>query len=86
MFKLKAYFVNRSYFRNCHRVVEDFFGGYEAQVKYWWFPLRWFQMCDAPYSLNTWRTLELAQDFINNGAKPKQKNKRKVYWVSPNCN
>jgi len=82
---LQQHNVSRSFFRNCHRVVEDSFGGYEAQVKFWWFPFCWFEMIEKGYMSNTWQTLEEAQNFITNGSKPKEKKKRKVYWVSQNC-
>lgn len=31
-------------FKNRYRVVEDNYLGYEAQVKFWWFPIWWFQL------------------------------------------
>ena len=77
--------VSRSLFMNCYRVVSDTFGGYEAQVKFWWFPFYWFEMIEKGYMSNTWRTLEEAQNFIVNGSKQKEKKKRKIYWVSQNC-
>ena len=76
--------VSRSYFRNCYRVIEDEFNGYEAQVKFWWFPYSWVQMWKGFSPINTWASLKEAQDFINN-PKSKRKNKRKIYWVSENC-
>lgn len=31
-------------FKNRYRVVGDAYLGYEAQVKFWWFPVYWFQL------------------------------------------
>lgn len=28
-------------FKNKYRVVQDNYAGFEAQVKFWWFPVRW---------------------------------------------
>jgi hypothetical protein len=46
-----------------YRVIKDNFLGYEAQVRYAWFPFIWFQMNDF-YWINTWATPELAISFI----------------------
>jgi len=32
--------------KNKYRIVSDSYGGYEGQVKYWWFPFMWFQLWD----------------------------------------
>lgn len=32
-------------FKNKYRVVQDTYCGFEAQVKFWWFPIYWFQLC-----------------------------------------
>lgn len=31
-------------FKNKYRVVQDNYAGFEAQVKFWWFPVRWMQL------------------------------------------
>lgn len=31
-------------FKNKYRIVTDAYAGYEAQVKFWWFPLVWWQI------------------------------------------
>ena len=46
-----------------YRVIKDNFLGYEAQVRYAWFPFMWFQMNDF-YWINTWPTPEHAIRFI----------------------
>lgn len=46
-----------------YRVVKDNFLGYEAQVRYVWFPFVWFQMNDF-YWINTWPSTEHALHFI----------------------
>lgn len=43
-------------FKNRYRIVRDNYAGYEAQVKFWWFPLIWFQINDV----NTHSSLERA--------------------------
>lgn len=30
--------------KNKYRIVTDDYSGYEAQIKYWWFPFFWLQM------------------------------------------
>ena len=49
--------------KNKYRVVTDEFLGYEAQVKFWWFPFWWFQMDDL-CKTNTFSSLSKAEDFI----------------------
>lgn len=34
-------------FKNKYRVVQDTYCGFEAQVKFWWFPVYWFQLCKS---------------------------------------
>jgi hypothetical protein len=46
-----------------YRIVKDNFAGYEAQVKYDWFPFMWFQANDFHW-INTWETPEQAEAFI----------------------
>ena len=31
-------------FKNKYRVVQDNYAGFEAQVKFWWFPVHWWQL------------------------------------------
>lgn len=78
-------YVSHSFFKNCYRVVNDSFNGYETQVKFWWFPFMWFEMWEKGCISNTWASLEDAKFFIKNGSKKKPKDKRKIYWVSENC-
>jgi hypothetical protein len=46
-----------------YRIVKDSFLGFEAQVRYAWFPFLWFQMNDF-YWINTWPSEEHARHFI----------------------
>src|SRR5690349_7696078 len=46
-----------------YRVIKDNFLGYEAQVRYAWFPFVWFQMNEFHW-VNTWSTAEEAIQFI----------------------
>lgn len=62
--------------KNKYRIVTDEFAGYEAQIKYWWFPFCWFQMNDQ-YGLNTFQTVERAELFI----KKKKALKRLIKYV-----
>ena len=59
--------------KNRYRIVEDTFLGYEAQVKFWWFPLMWFQM-GSP--VNTHRTVEAAEAYIRRRAQKPVKDVR----------
>lgn len=49
-------------FENKYRVVHDDFTRYEAQVKFWWFPLIWFQLS------HNGRTLGVNSNLSVNGA------------------
>lgn len=42
-----------------YRIVGDKYLGYECQVKYWWFPICWFQI-----AVNTHATVEAAKAYI----------------------
>lgn len=57
--------------KNRYRIVTDSFYGYEAQVKYWWFPFVWYQMGEYPYSTNTHSSVEAAEKYIADSLKPK---------------
>jgi hypothetical protein len=46
-----------------YRVIKDNFLGYEAQVRYVWFPFIWFQMNEF-FWINTWPSSEHAIHFI----------------------
>lgn len=52
-------------FKNKYRIVKDCYLGYEARVKFWWFPLCYFQM-DYNYGTNSWASVEQAENFIKN--------------------
>jgi hypothetical protein len=56
-----------------YRIVTDSYSGYEAQVKYWWFPFAWYQM---GYT-NTHASIEDAKRFIDRHGKT-----GKVVWES----
>lgn len=38
-------------FKNKYRVVQDTYCGFEAQVKFWWFPIFWFQLCGSGHGI-----------------------------------
>ena len=57
-------------YKNYYRVVTDNYSGYEAQVKFWWFPLIWFQC----YYTNTNSSLEEAKKVI-------ERHKNKVVYT-----
>lgn len=50
--------------KNKYRIVQDSYLGYEAQVKFWWFPFVWWQMHKSPFLSNTHSTLKNARSFI----------------------
>ena len=45
--------------KNKYRIVTDNYAGYEAQVKYWWFPFIWIQIPTSyECSINTHTHIE----------------------------
>lgn len=52
-------------FKNKYRVVEDRYCGFEAQVRFWWFPFIWCQISHTGTGLgaNTSSTLERSSDL-----------------------
>lgn len=52
--------------KNKYRVVRDNYAGYEAQVKFWWFPICWFQI----QGTNTSWSVERAEGICHRHAKP----------------
>lgn len=56
-----------------YRVVKDNYAGYEAQIKYDWLPFMWFQLNDFHW-INTWQTLEQAEEFVRLKKKGLKKN------------
>lgn len=56
-------------FKHRYRIVRDKYSGYEAQIKFWWNPLFWWQMSErGGYGTNTHPSVELAEDFIRQSA------------------
>lgn len=51
-----------------YRIVTDKYSGFEAQVKFWWFPFLWFQMHEPEFVSNTWLNVEDAEEYIRNGS------------------
>jgi hypothetical protein len=39
--------------RNRYRIVRDNHCGFEAQVRFWWFPFAWFQLATSGRGLGT---------------------------------
>lgn len=50
--------------RNSYRIVRDRYSGYEAQVRYWWFPFVWLQC----FGVNTRGTVEASEDVCRKHA------------------
>jgi len=48
-------------FKTRYRIVKDNYAGYEAQVKYWWWPF-WIQM----NCINTHSSIDKAERYIKN--------------------
>lgn len=50
-------------FKNSYRVVQDTCWGFESQVKFWWFPVRWFSLSETGRGLgfNTHLSLSSAE-------------------------
>jgi hypothetical protein len=68
--------------KNSFRIVADNYAGYEVQIKYWWFPFKWFQKwSESDTPINTFITIDAAKDWINSGCERNTpKRKRKVVW------
>ncbi len=51
--------------KNKYRIVGDMHGGYEVQIKKWWFPFLYFQ-CDKKgcIGVNTFSNLNQAEKLI----------------------
>lgn len=50
--------------KNKYRIVSDEYLGYEAQVRFWWFPFFWFQMHERGFIVNSFPSIEEAESFI----------------------
>ena len=50
-------------FKNQYRIVRDSYLGYEAQIKYWWWPF-WVVI-----GCNTFSSVEVAEEFARKHAK-----------------
>lgn len=59
--------------KNRYRIVRDNYAGYEAQIKYWYFPIVWFQLHSRGDFCNTNLSVEKAEALIN-----KHRNCKKV--------
>ena len=72
-------------FKRRYRIVTDEYSGYEAQVKYWWFPF-WFQLPDTFRRTNTHSTVEQAEELIQKHIRrssPETRYGRVVKYVEP---
>lgn len=56
-------------FKNKYRIVRDIYSGFEAQVKYWWFPFCWKQISENNTGCNTHRSIEQAERLCRNHSK-----------------
>ena len=54
-------------FKNKYRIVIDNYNGYEAQVRFWWFPIIWCQVGGT----NTSSSIERARQIIHRHKKSK---------------
>jgi hypothetical protein len=61
-------------FTTNYRVVTDRYLGYEVQIRYWWFPLRWYQ-CHKQDTTNTFLSEIQAIEWLNSSKGPKFKSK-----------
>lgn len=65
--------------KNKYRVVDDKYSGFEVQVKFWWFPVLFFQ-CAGEYPFtNTHPTLEKAKEFMEDKYKGKKSKGGKIH-------
>lgn len=73
-------------FENKYRIVSDGYSGFEAQVKFWWFPFIWCQLSydGVTIGINTNRTINQAKVLINNHHQHNKMKGRKVWQGSGN--
>jgi hypothetical protein len=50
--------------KNRYRIVTDNYAGYEAQIRYCWFPFIWFQLSGSYMNCNTNISVEQAESLI----------------------
>jgi DNA primase catalytic subunit len=76
--------LSKVLFKDCYRIVNDSYGGYEVQVKRWFFPFFWFEKVKY-INCNTFSSVEEAKEWIEKGC-PKDvkiKDGSIVFWK--NC-
>ena len=68
-------------FKDCYRIVNDNYRGYEVQVKRWFFPFSWFTK-EKKCRTNTFSSIEQAKEWIEKGCPRDIKIKAGsvVYW------
>lgn len=58
--------------KNRYRIVRDNYSGYEAQIRYWYFPFIWFQL-NGDYGIcNTNISIEQAENLIEKHRRGKE--------------
>ena len=67
--------------KDCYRIVNDSYLGYEVQVKRWFFPFFWFEKAKHINS-NTFSSIDEAKEWIKKGC-PKDVKELNVFWK--NC-
>ncbi len=68
----------RCFFKTSYRIVSDDFSGYEVQKWRWWFPF-WVQEDKFCYT-NTFKEIEDAKQWIEDGCPKGDSKKRTVFW------
>jgi hypothetical protein len=72
-------------FKTRYRIVTDSYAGYEAQVRYWWFPF-WVQLTDTFHRTNTHSYVADAEALIQKHIRrssPEYRPGRIVKYVEP---
>lgn len=68
--------------KNMYRIIKDRHLGYEAQIKFWWFPFMYFQMWEKPgIIVNTFRCIDDARNFINEHRKKRKSTIRVIAYM-----
>jgi len=73
----------------CYRIIKDNFAGFEVQVKKRFLFWSWWKQCRHFYSVNTFKTLEAAKNWVDRGTPieipPEEKISTNVVWITEGC-
>ena len=68
-------------FKNKYRIIRDDYKGFEAQVKYWFFPFVWVEIGDKGWSSNTSCHLSEAEEVVKRHKLGKCKDDQVIKYI-----